>query len=207
MKIFKYVLAILLFLNHTSVLGKSDSTQVEKKYLTIRKLTIEPGTGIKPGPTSPSVGIMFSNLMQWNPAKRIGIVSHTSYTYNNAFLRDFSFIKTNYNYSLSQKVGIGTSIYTRHSSHTLSFMAGINFNNFKETLDNPEFERTEFSVSSFSPDFGLMYNLKIGNEKYFFSYRMYIPLYPYPFKSEDILTIDGNIANLSMEVGFGVRLK
>ena len=101
--------------------------------------------------------------------------------------RDFNFIKTNYNYSLSQKFGVGTSLYTKHSSHTFSFMAGIRYDAYKETLENPDFEKVSASVSSVSPDVGLLYNLKIGKKKYFFSYRMYIPLYPYPFKSSDIL--------------------
>ena len=95
----------------------------------------------------------------------------------------------------------------KHTSHTFSFMAGIKYDAFKETLENPEFEKVSASVSSVSPDVGLMYNLKIGKKKYFFSYRMYIPLYPYPFKSSDITAIDGNMANLSLEFGFGIRLK
>ena len=63
------------------------------------------------------------------------------------------------------------------------------------------------SVSSVSPDFGLMYNLKLGKKKYFFSYRMYLPLYPYPFESGDVNSIDGNLANVTLEFGVGIRLK
>ena len=157
--------------------------------------------------TSPMSDLIISNLVQWNIKKRLSIVSYTSYSYNNAMQRDFNYIKTNYNYSLSQKFGVGTSLYTKHSSHTFSFMAGIRYDAFKETLENPDFEKVSASVSSVSPDVGLLYNLKIGKKKYFFSYRMYIPLYPYPFKSSDIWSIDGNMANLSLEFGFGIRLK
>jgi hypothetical protein len=52
-----------------------------------------------------------------------------------------------------------------------------------------------------------MYNLKIGKQKYFFSYRMYIPLYPYPFKTYDFTAIDATLAGISLEFGVGVRLK
>jgi hypothetical protein len=147
-----------------------------------------------------------SNLIQWNIKKRFSIISYTSYSYN-TLVRDFNYIKTDYNYSLSQKFGIGTSLYTKHSSHNFSFIAGIRYVAFKETLENPDFETVSASVSSLDPDIGLMYNIKIGKKKYFFSYRTYIPLYPYPFKSTDIWTIDGNMANLSFEFGLGIRLK
>ncbi len=46
-----------------------------------------------------------------------------------------------------------------------------------------------------------------GKKKYFSSYRMYIPLNPYPLKSTDILAIDGNLANMTLEFGVGTRLK
>jgi len=180
---------------------------MKNTYLPNGMLTIEPGIGIKPGPTSPTPGVMITNLIQWNLTKRLGIVSHTSYTFNNAFLREFNYITTDYSYSLSQKFGVGTSLYTKHSSHTFSLMAGIQLDNFKETLNNPEFEKVEISSSVLSPDFGLMYNLKIGKKKYFFSYRMYLPLYPYPLKCSDINAVDGNISNISLEFGLGIRLK
>ena len=54
---------------------------------------------------------------------------------------------------------------------------------------------------------GVMYNLKLGQKKYFFSYRMYIPLSPYPLKTIDINAVDGNLANISLEMGVGIRLK
>jgi hypothetical protein len=197
-------LSIILFLVSSSAFVQSASGEISKKNLTDHKLTIEPGIGMT---FYQMPALLVSNLVQLNINKRLSIVSYTSYSYNNVFLRNFNYIKTNYDYSLSQKFGIGTSRYTKHSSHTLSLMAGIKYDSFNETLNNPEFEKVTVSVKSVSPDVGLMYNLKIGKKKYFFSYRMYIPLYPYPFKSSDVLTIDGNLANLSMEFGFGIRLK
>jgi hypothetical protein len=86
-------------------------------------------------------------------------------------------------------------------------MAGIRYDAIKVTLENPDLDNVSTSVSSVSPDVGLMYNLKLGRKKYFFSYRMYIPLYPYPIKSSDFWAIDGNAANLSLEFGLGIRLK
>jgi hypothetical protein len=203
MKTIIFLTISFLLLNHSASAQLNSSDEGDYKY-PVRILTIEPAIGME---TSQMFDLILSNLVQWNIKKRLGIVSYTSYSYNNAMDRDFNFIKTNYNYSLSQKFGIGTSLYTKHSSHTFSFMAGIRYDAYKETLENPDFEEVSASVSSVSPDVGLLYNIKVGKKKYFFSYRMYIPLYPYPFQSSDILSTDGNIANLSLEFGLGIMLR
>lgn len=204
MKRIKYLSVAFLLLHLTVSAANKDTTEPSSKDFPLRSVTIEPAIGMNP---MPSTDLVFSNLIQWNINKRLGIISHTSYALNNALQRNFNYIQTNYNYTLSQKFGVGTSFYTKHSSHTFSFMAGIKYDAYKETLENPDFETVSASVSSVSPDVGLMYNLKVGKKKYFFSYRMYIPLYPYPFKTSDINALDANAASLSMEFGIGIRLK
>jgi hypothetical protein len=204
MKAIVYITVFSMVLSLPLSGAQKDSTEKAKSGYPVRRLTIEPAIGVNPMPSS---DFLISNLIQWNIMKRLSIVSHTSYAFNSAFQRNMNYVKTNYNYSLGQKFGIGTSLYLKNSSHTFSFLAGIKHDSFKETLENPEFEKFSASVSSTGPDAGLMYSLKIGTKKYFFSYRMYIPLYPYPFKTTDINSLDGNMANLSLEFGFGVRLK
>jgi outer membrane receptor protein involved in Fe transport len=184
--------------------AQKDSSKVADNVYPVRKVTIEPAIGLE---TSQMFDLIISNLVQWNIKKQLGIISYTSYSYNNIMNRDFNYIKTNYNYALSQKFGIGTSLTTKHSSHTLSFVAGIRYDAYKETLENPDFENVSASVSSVSPDLGLLYNLKIGKKKYFFSYRMYIPMYPYPVISSYIWSLSDNMSNLSFEFGLGIRLK
>lgn len=202
MKVTKYFLNLFLLLILTNASAQIDMSKVNTK-LPKRTFTLEPAIGIKPYPTS---DILFSTVLQWNFTKRFALISYSSYTYNNAFSRNFNFIKTNYNYSLSQKAGIGRTLFSKHSSHTFSIIAGIKYDAFKETLNNPEFENFTSASASVSPDMGLMYNLKIGAKKYFFSYRMYIPLTPYPIQTKDINSIDGNFAGFSLEFGIGVRL-
>jgi len=204
MKLIKQLLLLILLSNSAAAFSQNDSSKTASKTYRLSRLTTELGIGIKPYPIS---DLLLSNLMQWNIKKRLSVLSYTAYARNSAFLKNFNYIRTDYNYSLTQKFGVGTSRYTRHSSHTLSFLAGIKYDAFKETLDNPDFEKVSVSVGSLSPDFGLMYNMKIGNKKYFFSYRMYIPLYPYPLLTSDINSIDGNLANITFEFGTGIRLK
>lgn len=204
MKIINNILLIILLSNFAEATAQINSIKAGNEQSLQRKLTIEPAIGIKPWPIS---DLLASNLVQWNFKKHLSIISHSSYSYNNAFLRDFNYIKTNYNYSLSQKLGIGASVYSNHSSHTFSILAGIKYDDFKETMNNPEFEIFSASSSDVSPDMGIMYNLKIGAKKYFFSYRMYLPLTPYPIQTSDIYSIDNNLANFSLEFGVGIRLK
>jgi len=201
MKTIVYLSIFFSFLTLSASAQNIDS-EIARKSIPVRRITIEPAIGLEP-----MSDLIISNLVQLNIKKRLSIVSYTSYSYNNAMQRDFSYIKTNYNYTLSQKFGVGTSLYTKHSSHTFSLMSGIRYDAYKETLENPDFEKVSASVSSLSPDLGLLYNLKIGKKKYFFSYRMYIPLYPYPIISSDIWSLNDNMVNLSLEFGLGIRLK
>ncbi len=203
MKLLKYLPLAVLLMSAVTAYAQDRTTKPTAKQLAQQQLTIEPGIGINPMPIS---DMLVSNVVQYNIKKRLSVVSYSSYTFNNAFKRTFNNIHTNYNYSLSQKLGVGTSVYSKHMSHTFALLAGVKYTAFKETLDNPEFEKVSASVSSFSPDLGLMYNLKLGTKKYFFSYRMYLPLNPYPFKTRDINAIDGNLAYISLELGLGIRL-
>lgn len=204
MKITKYLFVSIFFLNLSTLVAQNDGVAEPTKEYSLKQLKIAPAIGLNPWPMS---DLVISNLVQWEFKKHLSLVSYTAYTYNNVFLRDFNYIKTNYNYSLSQKVGVGTSIYSKRTSHSFSLLGGIKYNSFKETLEHPEFEKVSASASSLSPDFGCMYHLQVGKKKYFFSYRMYIPLYPYPVQRLDITAIDGNMANVSLEFGLGVRLK
>ncbi len=201
MKTIVLLFIFFLLLTPSASAQKVDSETASNK-VPARSITIEPAIGLEP-----MSDLIVSNLVQWNIKKRFSAVSYTSFAYNNATKRYFNYINTNYNYTLTQKFGVGTSLFSKHSSHTFSLMAGLRYDAYKETLENPDFEKVSASVSSVSPDVGLLYNLKIGKKKYFFSYRMFIPLYPYPLISSDTWTLSDNLANLSLEFGLGIRLK
>jgi hypothetical protein len=168
-----------------------------------RKVSIEPGIGISP---MPIVDISLTNVVQWGLTKGLDVISYTSWKENNLFLRNFNYIKGTNNHSLSQKFGVGTSLNTKRSIHTVSILAGLKYTTYTETMNNPKFEKVKVKINSWSPDAGILYNLKLGKKKYFFSYRMYVPLAPYPLISRDISSIDGNLANVSLEAGLGIRL-
>lgn len=197
-------LFMLSLLSWVPASAQSDTSGPVDDTYPLRRLTLEPAIGINP---YPSADLLISGLVQWNSSKRLGIVSYTSYAYNNAFQRTLGHVKNDYNYSLSQKFGIGTSRYGKRTAHSLALLAGVKYDAFKETLEDPDLADVTASVKTVSPDVGLMYSLKVGRQKYYFSYRMYIPLYPYPIKTLDLWSMDGNLANISLEFGVGVRLK
>ncbi len=204
MKFIKYLSLSILIVSCSFVTAQKKQSEPALKYFPIPKLTIEPGIGINP---MPMTDVSLNNLVQWNIKKRLSLASHTSFNFNGPFKRNFNYITTNYNFSVIQKFGIGTSFYTRRSSHTFSLLAGFKYDAYKEAMNNPEFEQTTVKVNSISPDFGFMYNGKVGQKKFFFSYRLYVPLYPYPVTGADISSITGNLSNISLEFGLGIRLK
>lgn len=204
MKSIHITFILLLLVNISIASAPIDSTYRAKNSSSERILTIEPAVGLNPMPLS---DVLFSNLVQWNFKKHLNLVSRSSVTFNTAFARTFNNIHTDYSRTYSQTIGMGTTVYSKHSSYTFSLMAGIKYDETKETLNNPEFEKVSFAVHTLSPDFGLMYSYKRGFKSMFFTYRMYIPLYPYPFKTADINAVDGNVAGISFEFGVGFTLK
>jgi hypothetical protein len=204
MKTIKYLSLILLLLTcYSGFSQKAPSTARLMRY-PVRELTVEPGIGIH---INFGTDLLLSTLVQWNPNKRLSFASHTSFNINNISQRDFNYVKTNYNYSINQKVGFGTTFYCKRSSHTFLLMIGAKYTAYRETLYNPNLDKASTSISALSPDYGLMYSLKKGWKKYFFTCRMYIPLYPWPTKGSDITYIDGNRNNIALELGVGIKIK
>ncbi len=204
MNLYKSFLFSLTIFIYTAGIAQLDTLEAIKKHYPERLVTIEPGIGVH---TNPGTDILITNLVQWNPYKHLSLVSHTSYNINNALQRKFNGIQTNYNYSINQKIGVGTTFYTKRSAHAFLLMAGLKYTSFKESLVTPDLNKVSCSVNSMSPDYGFMYSLKKGVKKYFFSFRMYIPLYPWPIKDSNILAVDGNMNNVSLEFGVGIKVK
>ena len=146
---------------------KSISQKVDKKTIE-RQLTIEPGVGIH---TNFGTDFLISNLIQWNPQKHLSLASHSSLNINNIFQRDFEGVKTSKNYSLNQKFGVGTTLYGKRSTHTFLLMGGVKFSEFRESVITPDRNEVAVNITSFSPDFGLMYGLKKGVKNKFFSFE------------------------------------
>lgn len=200
MKIAKFLFIPYFLLKLSSLLAQNEF----QNGVPAQILQIAPAIGLNPWPTA---DLVFSNLVEYNITGHFSLAAYSTYSHNNAFHRNFNYIQNEHNYSLSQKFGVGTTIHKKRASHAFLLLGGIKYSKSKETLENPEFETISGQTASFDPDFGAMYHLQLGKKKYFFSYRMYLPLYPYPIQRPDITAIDGNMANISLEFGLGIRLK
>lgn len=158
------------------------------------RFTTEPAIGIK----AMSMDVQLSNLLQYNIHKKIALISHSAISFGTP-LSKMEDIVQNYNYALLQKFGIGTSLYTKHTMNTFSFLAGIKYYAYSGTLNNVHLpEQITTKSSGTTSDFGIMYNLKMVRKKYFMSTRLYMPL-------KDGLAGIGE--NATIEIGIGIKLK
>lgn len=204
MKTTKYLTLFIILITSHFGFAQKDSTASSTNNPLYRQVTVEPGIGVH---TNFGVDVLLSTLVQWNLYHRLSIATHSSFNINNATQRNFNHVQTDYNYALNQKIGVGTTLYGKKGSHTWLLMGGIKYTSYRETLQNPDFNKVSTSISAFSPDYGLMYSYKRGGKKYFFTYRVYLPLYPWPVKGSDINYIDGNMNNIALEFGIGMKIK
>ncbi len=200
MKLKTYLSLVILL--GAFVQGNSQNELASKQTL-VRTLTIEPGVGIH---TNFGTDFLISNLVQWNPTRRFAVASHSSFNINNVTQRNFNYVKTDYNYSLNQKFGVGTTLYAKKHSHTFLAMIGMKYTTFQETLNNPNLNKVSTSISAVSPDYGMMYSLKRGWKKYFFTCRLYLPLSPWLSKGAQIENIQGTLRDTALEFGMGIKI-
>ena len=200
----KYLTLSISLLSGVFGFAQEDLSMMADGRSPVRELTTEPGFGIH---TNFGTDFLVTNLIQWNPREHFTIAAHSSLNINNITQRYFNGIKTNYNFSVNQKFGVGTTIYSKRRSHTFLLMFGARYTSYRETLDDERFDPVAATVSSFSPDYGLMYSLKRGWKNYFLTYRIYVPLYPWPIKGSDMSYLGGNMDNVSLEIGIGMKIK
>ncbi len=141
----------------------------------IYRLTTEPAIGTHLS-MSGAPDLHISNLLQYNITKKVGLISHTAISFGFPMSRMADIIQ-NYNYSLYQKFGIGTSFYIKNTVHVISVLGGIKYNAYSGTLSNDQIpEHITTKTNSITSDYGFMYNLKLIRRKYFLSTRLYVPV-------------------------------
>ncbi len=182
---------ILFFL---SIAGFSQSN----KY-PIRKLSIEPAIGLRLSSAMGLIDIQVSGLVQYQLNKRFSLASHTAVSFDINSFKAFKNINVKNSMTTFQKFGIGTSLYTKRSSHTFFLMAGGKYFTYSASIDNPKLEdNVKTRISTFAFDKGLLYNLKLGRGNSYFSSRIYAPV----FDRKWLI-----LENTSLEFGAGFKIK
>ena len=178
-------------------LSMAQKVRVKEKY-PFGKLTLEPAVGTRLSTVLGAADIQVSNLLQYNITNRLSFVAHTGLSFDIPAQR-FSDVKQHYSYTVFQKVGIGSTLYSKRTAHAFFIVGGLKYNAYSGTLINNQFsEHITTKTSSVTSDYGMLYNLKWGKKKYFFSGRLYLPL-------KD--GTNGMIENTNVEFGIGLRIR
>jgi hypothetical protein len=164
-----------------------------------RKWTLEPAVGMRVSAAFGLVDIQVSCLTQYTINRRLSVASHTAFSFDLNTFKAFKNIDQKYSVTVFQKFGIGTTLYTKRTSHSFFLMAGGKYFTYSGSIKNPRLEdNVQSKFNTFSFDKGLMYNLKIGRGSPYFSGRIYAPIF------------DGKwiaIENAAVELGVGFQLK
>ncbi len=192
MKLTKIFIFFLIF-------SVSRTLMAQKETYPLRKLSIEPAIGMRLSAAFGLVDIQISGLVQYNVTRHISLASHTAFSYDLNTFKAFKNIDKKYSITAFQKFGIGTTVYTKKTAHTLFLMGGGKYFMYAGSIKNPKLEdNVQSKFNTFSFDKGLMYNLKVGRKTHYFSGRIYAPVF------------DGKwvaIENATVEMGAGFRLK
>ncbi|TAF74835.1 MAG: hypothetical protein EAZ53_07190 [Bacteroidetes bacterium] len=190
----KNIIIVLCFFS--TFIYAQDSTKIKYVY---SKLSVEPALGTRVSSMIGAVDLQLSGLVQYNLHPRFHILSHTAISYDIIKYPIFNSVSINHSMTIFQKIGFGTSFYTKKMANSLNFVLGIKYFTYSAETNNESLEdKIPVQINVFSPDYGLMYNLKVGRKKYFFSGRIYAPV----FNGKWFF-----LENANIELGFGIRLK
>ena len=128
--------------------------------------------GLLQVPVTPNVNVLF----QKNLAKHVALVSYTEVAQSIFNTNpDQKYLLIN-NFWWRETIGIGGTFGRKSLNNNLYLMAGGTF--YRSHTYVVEVLKPEMITSKLRPELGLMYNLKWGKKRVYFSFQQYIPLYP-----------------------------
>jgi hypothetical protein len=97
-----------------------------------------------------------------------------------------------------EAAGIGGSLGNKSLNTSSYLVGGGRFYHTKAIVDNSEVSNEPALVTSkINPEFGLLYNIKAGNKKFYFSFQVYISMFQ--FKN-----FTANLHTFSVGVGYRI---
>ncbi|WP_421800527.1 hypothetical protein [Haliscomenobacter sp.] len=123
-------------------------------------------------PVTPHVNVLY----QKNIAKHLSVVCYSEIAksiFNTDPDQKYLIIN---NFWWREAVGIGGTFGRKSFNNNLFLMAGGNYYRSHTFVD--EALKPELITAKLRPELGLLYNLKWGKKRVYFSFQHYIPLYP-----------------------------
>lgn len=78
-----------------------------------------------------------------------------------------------------EAVGIGRTIGNNKFNNGLYLLGGVRVYHSKLALHNTDFNQHTLATNKITPELGLLYNLKVGKKKFYFTTQMYFALTPF----------------------------
>jgi hypothetical protein len=78
----------------------------------------------------------------------------------------------------TEAIGIGRTIGNNRFNNGLYLLGGGRFYHTKVVLYNTDFNQNTLVTNKITPELGILYNLKVGRKKFYFTTQIYLSLYP-----------------------------
>lgn len=171
----------------------------QSEKFSFKKLSIEPAIGLRLSSAFGLVDVQVSGLVQYHLNKRFSLASHTAFSFDLNSFKAFKNINPKYSFTAFQKVGIGTSVFTKNSEHAMFLMTGAKYFAYSANIKNTALEdQKQTKFQTLAMDNGLLYNLKIGKNSPYFSGRVYVPVFDGKWNA---------VENAALEFGAGFKLR
>lgn len=187
------IILIAFFLLLGLQLQAQDDVQTFKSE-TFRSIDVKTGIGFGYPPRLYQIPINI--VYQQNIKRWLSGILYSEILYSSFNVSEPSSFKATEFLSL-QAVGIGTTIGNNRFNNGLYLLGGGRVYHSKLVVENTNFNQNTLVTNFFTPELGLLYNLKVGKKKFYFSTQLYLVLTP----SKNFLE-----ARHTLMLGVGYRL-
>lgn len=165
------------------------------------KLTIEPGVGTRFVSLGGStIDVQPAVFVQYNLHPRVSFMLHSTTSFDIKSPR-FKNIKTDQNFTSSQRIGVGTTLFSRKTANSFFLAGGAKHYRYSASMNNKNLTETvDVEIDKWYADWGILYAFKWGRKRTFFSSRIYLPLSTH----ETGYTL---LENTTIEFGVGLKIK
>jgi hypothetical protein len=150
-------------------------------------------------------GVISPNVMyQYNLKKHLAVVSYTELgfqPFGNPLLKNSVDNAQISHFNIVETIGIGVALGKKRFNNNLFLVGGGRYFYEKLTLTNRNFNNASYTISKLYPELGLLYNLKIGKKKMYYTAQLYVPIYP----TVEFKTLDKVLVS-TFSLGIGFRL-